>query len=185
MKRRKTVSVTPAMGARTVAGAIPTPPMDKDDGTVRVARPLLSASPAGTPEPAELSQNFFTPVFYFLAASPPMCNGAPELLMRTIRKILLTEYIGAIVIAVLIADACSALFSTVVAQVGYHLHHPPGDPRVLRGLSSTYSVLETLTRIALYLLSAYLLARWLYPAKTEVSEHGSEPQQDRKSEEGM
>ena len=33
MKRRKTVSVTPAMGARTVAGAISTAPMAKRAGT--------------------------------------------------------------------------------------------------------------------------------------------------------
>src|SRR5690348_18293970 len=33
MKRRKTVSVTPAMGARTVAGATSTPPMDTEAGT--------------------------------------------------------------------------------------------------------------------------------------------------------
>src|SRR5271156_6069033 len=33
MKRRKTVSVTPAIGARTVAGAISIPPILKDAGT--------------------------------------------------------------------------------------------------------------------------------------------------------
>src|SRR3954469_9040545 len=33
MKRRNTVSVTPAMGAKTVAGEMRTPPMWKDSGT--------------------------------------------------------------------------------------------------------------------------------------------------------
>ncbi len=87
--------------------------------------------------------------------------------MRTIREILLTEYIGAIVVAVLIADALTAFFTTAVAQVSYHLRAPI-DSRGFHGLSSTYSVLEMLTRVALYLISAYLLARWLYPAKTEI-----------------
>jgi large-conductance mechanosensitive channel len=41
--------------------------------------------------------------------------------MRAIREILLTEYIGAIVVAVLVADAFTALITTVVAQITYHL----------------------------------------------------------------
>jgi len=85
--------------------------------------------------------------------------------MRTIREILLTEYIGAILVAVLIADAFSALITTVVAQISLHVqlrHNPTLD---LHRFSSTYSVLDALSRIALYLISAYLIARWLYPAK--------------------
>ncbi len=89
--------------------------------------------------------------------------------MRTIRQILLTEYIGAIVIAMLVADSFSTLFTTAVAQISYHLyltgHNTPGGiPRI----SSSYSILEMSARIALYLISAYLLARWLYPAETET-----------------
>jgi hypothetical protein len=103
-------------------------------------------------------------------------------LMRTIRQILLTEYIGAIVVAVLVADACSAFFTTVVTQASFHLRNPTIDSRGLHGLSSTYSVLETLTRVALYLISAYLLARWLYPAQTKVAGLGTGPQEDQKTE---
>ena len=68
--------------------------MDTDAGTARSVRTLAPASPAGMPEPAELSQNFLTPIFYFLVESPPTRNCALELLMRTIRQILRTEYIG-------------------------------------------------------------------------------------------
>src|SRR5205807_5928201 len=69
MKRRKTVSVTPAMGARTVAGVIWTPPMERLEGTgFRGAawrtKPALSLS-KGVSAPHELSQNFFT-VFILL-----------------------------------------------------------------------------------------------------------------------
>jgi len=105
--------------------------------------------------------------------------------MRTIRQILLTEYIGAIVVAALVADSFSALFTTVVTQASFHLRNPPIDSRGLHGLSSTYSVLETLTRVALYLISAYLLARWLYPAQTKIAGHGTEPHEDQKTEGAM
>jgi len=85
--------------------------------------------------------------------------------MRTIREILLTEYIGAILVAVLVADAFSALITTAVAQISLHVqlrHNPMLDTH---RLSSTYSLLDALSKIALYLISAYLVARWLYPAK--------------------
>ena len=45
MKRRKTVSVTPAMGASTVAGAIRTFPIVRDEGT-GIARVVAGDSPA-------------------------------------------------------------------------------------------------------------------------------------------
>src|SRR5690348_1810190 len=68
MKRRKTVSVTPAMGARTVAGEMVTAPNRTDCGTgICSARagPALSEV-EGTPAPTspELSQNFRTNLFY-------------------------------------------------------------------------------------------------------------------------
>src|SRR5215469_6925845 len=52
-KRRNTVSVTPAMGASTVAGAISTPPMLTD------AR-MLSGATSCAATVTELSQNFCT-----------------------------------------------------------------------------------------------------------------------------
>ena len=70
MKRRKTVSVTPAMGARTVAGAILTPPIMSDGDTGVHAR--TAAEPTGetpiSPLP-ELSQNLRTNLFYCLSAN--------------------------------------------------------------------------------------------------------------------
>jgi len=61
MKRRKTVSVTPAMGASTVAGAIRTFPIVSEDGTGCVA---AGDRPAPGPE---LSQYLRTPLFYLSA----------------------------------------------------------------------------------------------------------------------
>jgi hypothetical protein len=59
MKRRKTVSVTPAMGASTVAGAISTPPIRTEAGT-GVGPATTWAEEAGVaPASAELSHPFF------------------------------------------------------------------------------------------------------------------------------
>jgi hypothetical protein len=80
MKRRKTVSVTPAMGARTVAGEMVTVPIVRLDGTgfrdlgsvtLEVGSPRAEelapqASAPQAPLP-ELSQNFFTVLFYLRA----------------------------------------------------------------------------------------------------------------------
>ena len=42
-----------------------------------------------------------------------------------------------------------------------------------------------MTRIALYLITAYLLAGWLYPAKAKSSVLGETPQPDQKTGERM
>src|SRR5882724_1585902 len=61
MNRRNTVSVTPAMGASTVAGRISTPPKSSNGGTGVLARAKASvaADPPGD-APSELSQYFRT-----------------------------------------------------------------------------------------------------------------------------
>lgn len=89
--------------------------------------------------------------------------------MRTIREILLTEYIGAILVAVLIADAFSALISVAVAQISYYARFPGHIAIESVRLSTTYSFLSALIRIVLFLISAYLIARWLYPPNTVQS----------------
>ena len=90
MKRRKTVSVTPAMGARTVAGEMVTVPIVRLDGTglrddgsttrtggsARAgACPELaegaSAPHASAPHATEVSQNFFTVLFYLRHKTKP------------------------------------------------------------------------------------------------------------------
>jgi hypothetical protein len=82
-----------------------------------------------------------------------------------IREILLTEYIGAILVAVLVADAFSALITTAISQIylDVQLRHNP----MLNAhrMSTTWSLLDAFSRIALFLVSAYLIARWLYPDK--------------------
>jgi hypothetical protein len=66
MNRRNTVSVTPAIGAKTVAGEIVTEPIRKAEGTrTCVGRTFLSDNSVAEDDPSELSQNFFTELFYF------------------------------------------------------------------------------------------------------------------------
>ncbi len=84
MNRRKTVSVTPAMGARTVAGAIWTLPICKRSGTAARAGPVLSAA-EGTPAPPlpvpGLSQNLRTWLFYCLPLVSPICHNLHHIIM--------------------------------------------------------------------------------------------------------
>jgi len=84
MNLRKTVSVTPAMGASTVAGDMVTDPIRTVEGTTgRVGRTFLPDQPSLRSVPA-LSQNFFTRLFYpcgkfsqcrLSGWSKPTCRG--------------------------------------------------------------------------------------------------------------
>src|ERR1700677_36406 len=81
MKRRKTVSVTPAMGASTVAGAILISPMERLAGTDfsgSARRTTVSAPP-------ELSQDLRTDLFYLASQneSPRRSEGLISGLLRT------------------------------------------------------------------------------------------------------
>src|SRR5580700_4225712 len=123
MNRRNTVSVTPAIGASTVAGEMATLPIVSEAGTTRaseaenVARALLPASAASAPAP-EVSQNFFTVLFYLprktACTKPAVHNKAPakaraEFLrfIRVIRgeKKLLRRSRGSLFLRVLAAEA--------------------------------------------------------------------------------
>src|SRR5580700_4823634 len=70
MKRRKTVSVTPAMGARTVAGAILTLPMERlagtglRDGDWRTTPALSLPNGMSAPYETGLSHILRTALFY-------------------------------------------------------------------------------------------------------------------------
>jgi len=83
MNRRNTVSVTPAIGAKTVAGETVTDPIRNDAGTTArvgracVGRTLLSDNSVPGAGADELSQNFFTGLFYF--ASEFTLNPAVDL----------------------------------------------------------------------------------------------------------
>src|SRR6202051_162310 len=105
IKRRNTVSVTPAMGARTVAGAIRTLPMKRVSGTsfsgsAWRTKPALSLSKGvSAPHelfPFELSQNFFTFLFYLARLLGPQ-NESPRgkrgpILQACLQELLLRQF---------------------------------------------------------------------------------------------
>src|SRR5689334_5294741 len=70
IKRRKTVSVTPAIGASTVAGAISTPPMDRRVGTSACG--TRTASPSTPRGIAGFSKCLRTQLFYLFLRKAPM-----------------------------------------------------------------------------------------------------------------
>jgi H+/Cl- antiporter ClcA len=88
--------------------------------------------------------------------------------MRTIRNILLTEYIGAILIALLVSEAVAVFVVAIGQQISWYSYfsqHPLSETQYRP--SHNESILIAITKVALYLLFAYLLARWLYPPQRE------------------
>ena len=86
--------------------------------------------------------------------------------MRTIREVLLTQYIGAMVVALLCCEALITVVSTVVRVGSLFMQY-----RNTLGPSSFPFPWDTIVfavvAIALYLLAAYFLVRWLYPVPTK------------------
>jgi len=89
-------------------------------------------------------------------------------LMNRIREVLLTEYIGAILVAVLISEAFVRVITLVTARVYYALVLARYLPENSHEPPFSVSILMTITESALFLASAYLLARWLYGARHGV-----------------
>lgn len=83
--------------------------------------------------------------------------------MQIIRRILLTEYIGAILTAC--RDAINAFIGAIAQQVAYHSYMHRYRPMTELLIAERWNTtLTTAVKIVLYLTSAYLLARWLYGA---------------------
>jgi hypothetical protein len=95
-----------------------------------------------------------------------------------VRKILLTDYIGAMLSAVLIADAFTTFVTTLAEQLAFHFRS--SDRLALDHLSGTYSVFSATTRIALYLGFAYFLWLWLYGTKSGGDDNAP-PMNDEKA----
>ena len=103
-----------------------------------------------------------------------MCdNPRGSLPMNKIREILLTEYIGAILVALLVSDAIIALISLVAGQIFYHAFLASQAGRI-PAESQLHSILTTLVKMLLYLASAYMLVRWLYGTKPPVTRDSTE-----------
>lgn len=86
--------------------------------------------------------------------------------MRRIRELLLTQYIRAIVIGLVISQAITSFVTAVLVPTAWYLAERSA-PRSVLGFSSPQPFnwdrfVLSLIAVALYLLLAYLLLRWLY-----------------------
>jgi len=88
-------------------------------------------------------------------------------MVAKLREILLTQYIGSILIALLVLQAAVEVV-TRIARIGFWTFNRVHSESVLGGYSrnpfSWENFAFSLVSAALYLLAAYLLARWLFPA---------------------
>lgn len=100
--------------------------------------------------------------------------------MGRIKQILLQQYIGAIVVGILAADAVGALISGLLQPVTWYFVRRPLEtafPGTTRPLSWEMAVPSVVSAV-LYLAAAYLLLRWLYlhpqptPAEAEEEDAG-------------
>jgi len=100
--------------------------------------------------------------------------------MRRIRKILLTQYIGAIVIGMLLAQAVGGVVSLAVEPVIWYQQASQSRSVMEPGLKPFpwSDMLPVGIKIALYAFVAYLLLAWLY-----VPEKGAPADADSNAEE--
>ena len=85
-----------------------------------------------------------------------------------LREVLLTQYIGAFLIALLVWQAAVELVTRIV-RIGYWFYYTP-HPSMFAEYSREQfhwdSVILSIVRGAMYLLVAYALGRWLYPPES-------------------
>jgi len=88
-------------------------------------------------------------------------------MLNKLREVLLTEYIGAILVALLIGQGVMEA-GTAIARTVFWLFNHHHNNSVLGGTSDVLfpwnNRIFSAVLIALYFLTAYGIARWLYPA---------------------
>ncbi len=118
-----------------------------------------------------------------------MCDNAPESQVRTnmlkkIQEILLTKYIGSILVALLAWQALVVLIETVLRAAFWLINNQHGQS-VLGSSHTPFpwdNVVFSAVTLLLYLLLAYFLARWLYPVgplPSTLADDQAEPSQDQ------
>lgn len=86
--------------------------------------------------------------------------------MNRIREILLAEYIGALAIGLILAQAVMNLIATVVNNVMIYWEIEKSGSVLTGGQSFSWrGPITSLIDVALYLLAAFLMIRWLYLPK--------------------
>jgi hypothetical protein len=86
-------------------------------------------------------------------------------MLEKLRGVLLTQHIGAMVVALLCWQAAIVLITGVLRLAFGYFRQPPqsvfGAP--VNKFDWSFAITSVVTT-AIYLLAAYLLVRWLYPA---------------------
>jgi len=91
--------------------------------------------------------------------------------MGRIRQILLTQYIGSILIALLACQAVVTLITSVIQNVSWYVN----DQRTHSVLGAPYTsfpwerVIFSVVNIGLFVVAAHFLAAWLHPAPPAAS----------------
>ena len=97
--------------------------------------------------------------------------------MRRIRELLLTEYIGAILVAVIAAQAVIVVISALVQEIMYYVYFARQEAfRMAHAPTPSEVLIPAGIKISLYLVTAYLLAKWLFfkESGTPSADHRSE-----------
>ena len=116
---------------------------------------------------AELSQNFRTYVFYlhFVLIRLPCASipGQAQKNMARLREILLTQYIGAVMIGLVLAQAITAFVNAIV-QSGA-AYWAMEQSRSTLGTAPQFSwrnFIVSMVSVVLYVFISVALIRWLY-----------------------
>jgi hypothetical protein len=93
-------------------------------------------------------------------------------MISKLREILLTQYIGSILVALLVWQAAIE-FVTSTVRTGFWVFNHHRTESVLGGSSGAPfpwdNLIFSAVTIALYLLTAYGVARWLYPPAASIA----------------
>jgi hypothetical protein len=87
-------------------------------------------------------------------------------MLAKLREILLTQYIGSILVALLVWQAVVEIVSTIVRS-GFWYFNQRHSQSVLAPSETPYPwdrFIFAAVTVGLYLVTSYSLARWLYPA---------------------
>jgi len=94
-----------------------------------------------------------------------------------LREILLTQYIGSILVALLVWQAVIEVITTIV-RTGFWFSNHRHTESVFGGSSRSPfpwdNLIFSAVTVAPYLLTAYGLARWLFPAAAPPAQNGNE-----------
>jgi hypothetical protein len=106
-------------------------------------------------------------------------------MLSKLREILLTNYIGAILVALFVWQAVAETVG-ILLRSGFWFYANHRSQSVMGVYSSTPypwdNLIYTAISVVLYLLLAYALARWLYPATSEANAAGDTLARDEQSQ---